>query len=889
MTMTAILCTWLEERRSGVTLGIGETMPRISWNVDGSHTQTAYEIELTSNGTTTATGRVASSSPRLIAWPFAALQSRTVATIRVRIWHGSEKTPSAWGEPLTLETGLLHPEDWAVDFVSPSPAAPHLTARPAYLLRATFYVDSPIVRARIYATAHGVYELEVNGKATNDELLAPGWSSYEHRLRYQTHDITHSVQSGKNVIGAWLADGWYRGRLGFNGGVWDNYGADVSLLAQLELTTEDGTITVVPLEREWLYRESPITAVGLYEGEDYDSTTLPAGWSTTSFDAAGWQSVSTLPRENFTATIEAPTGPPVRVTERLAPVAVRSMPNGRVRLDFGQNISGKLQISVTGARGHTITLHHAEELDAGELAIRPLRSAASIDRFICNGEGAQTWTPRFTYHGFRYAELENWPGEFDPKDVVALVLHTDMERTGWFESSNPLLNRLHDNVLWSMRDNFVDLPTDCPQRDERLGWTGDIQVFAPTASFLYAVHGTLQGWLRDLSAEQKSYGSVPNFVPWIECGFPPNPAAAWGDAAVILPWTLYERYGDTAILDAQYESMKAWVDQVASLSSPNGLWNEGFQLGDWLDPAAPPDDPAASRTDKYLVSTAYRAHSTRLLAKTAVLLGKTDDAAKYAEMARTVVSAFQSEFVTPNGRLASDTPTAYSTAIIFDLLQPAQRETAGKRLAILVGESDYRISTGFVGTPIICDALVATGSIDVAYYLLLQENMPSWLYPVTMGATTIWERWDSMLPDGSINSGEMTSFNHYALGAVADFMHRIVAGLSPSSPGYATMHFAPKPGGGLTSASASHVTPYGLASSSWSRAEGLFTLNIEVPGGTSATVLLPDGRVDLLHVGPGEHTLVCAFRDARDDLAAPAAFNIHNPEHRAARDAAQAA
>jgi alpha-L-rhamnosidase len=882
--MTKIERVWLEERVAGPTIGIGDRAPRISWTTALAASQVAYEIEIAGSPEgTVSTGRIESPQSRLIAWPGELLGSRANRLVRVRIWDGDGV--GDWSDWLEFETGLLDPMDWSEDFVSPSTSESTNAPRPGFLLRAQFDVDRPFVRARVYATAHGVYSLEVNGTDTSNDLLSPGWTSYRHRLRYQTHDVTALIHEGTNVLGGWLGDGWYRGRIGFNGGRWDNYGMDVALLAQLELTSADGTVSIVPLGESWRWSESPITAVGLYEGETFDARLAPIGWSQSPFDDASWAKPTILSRSNFEATIEAPDGPPVRPIERLSAVSVDRLVNGRIRLDFGQNIAGKLEITLDAPAGHAVRLHHAEELENGELAIRPLRGAASIDTYVSRGTGVATWTPRFTIHGFRYAELENWPAAFDASQVSALVVHTDMRRTGWFESSDSRLNQLHSNIVWSMRDNFVDLPTDCPQRDERLGWTGDIQVFAPTASFLYSVYGTLQGWLRDVSAEQRAFGSVPNFVPWIEVGFPSDPAAAWGDAAVVVPWVLYERTGDTAILQQQYDGMVAWVEQMASLAGERELWDEGFQLGDWLDPAAPPDDPAASTTDKYLVATAYRARSTRILSRVAQLLGRTADAKRYGDMADRVTAAFQREYVTPNGRLASDTTTAYSLALTFDLLTAEQRIIAGSRLAVLVAQAGYHISTGFVGTPIVCDALAETGSIDVAYHLLMQEECPSWLYPVTMGATTVWERWDSMLPDGSINPGEMTSFNHYALGAVADFMHRVVAGLAPAAPGYRKLRIAPQPGGGLRSARASHETPYGLAESSWTRNGSDFHLEIEVPPGCEAFVLLP-GEVDGETVGAGRHVFDATVRLAAEDPTIPEPFNIHNPAHRAARAAA---
>ena len=522
-------------------------------------------------------------------------------------------------------------------------------------------------------------------------------------------------------------------------------------------------------------------------------------------------------------------------------------------------------------------LRHAEVLEHGELATRPLRNAAARDSYVFAGGGTEEWTPRFTFHGFRYAEIDGWDGPVDALAVEAEVLHSDMRRTGWFDSSHALLNRLHENTVWGMRGNFIDLPTDCPQRDERLGWTGDIQTFGPAALYLYDSATVLKSWLRDLAAEQDDDGNVPNFVPWIACGFPDEPTAAWGDAAVIVPWTIYERTGDTAVLRDQYPSMTAWVELENRLSDPRGVWNHGFQLGDWLDPAAPFDNPGESRTDRYLVSTAYFARSAQLLAATARLLGRTEDADRYEAMHRRARKGFQTEFVSPSGRVVSDSATGLALAIVFDLLEPHQRATAGRRLAELVVEGDHRIQTGFVGTPIICDALVSTGSVDTAYHLLLQTQQPSWLYPVTMGATTIWERWDSMLPNGDVNPGEMTSFNHYALGAVVDFMHRRIAGLAPAAPGYRAVAVEPRPGGGLTSATAVHESPHGRIEVGWRREGERFLLRVVLPPEVSARIVLP-GSGEVLERTGGEHELEDRLRPAELDPPMPARINPHEPK-----------
>jgi len=521
-------------------------------------------------------------------------------------------------------------------------------------------------------------------------------------------------------------------------------------------------------------------------------------------------------------------------------------------LDFGQNLVGRLRIRIQGEAGTAVALRHAEVLDAGELGVRPLRRAAATDTYILAGNGMEEWAPSFTFHGFRYVEVSGWPGEFDPAAVTAEVIHSDMQRTGWFECSDPMVTKLHENVLWGMRGNFLYLPTDCPQRDERLGWTGDIQVFSPTASYLYDCDGFLASWLVDLALEQAPDGSVPFVVP-DALDSASTPAAAWGDAATLVPWVLYERFGDLDVLRVQYPSMKAWVDHIQRLAGGQHLWEGGFQFGDWLDPDAPPTQPAKSRTDPDLVASAYLFHSTQVLSQAAAVLDLAEDASAYSELADLVREAWLRQYVTPSGRILSDTQTAYAVAIEFAIVEsPELLHLMGDRLAWLVRRDGYRISTGFVGTPLVTDALTRTGHVRQAARMLLQTECPSWLYPITMGATTIWERWDSMLEDGSINPGEMTSFNHYALGAIADWMHRVVAGLAPAEPGYRRLEIAPQPLPGLDWANTRHSTPYGMAGAAWRRQGNQLVVTATVPANTSATVRLP-GRAPF-DVGAGDHS-----------------------------------
>jgi alpha-L-rhamnosidase len=728
------------------------------------------------------------------------------------------------------------------------------------LLRREFEVRPGVAQARLYVTALGLYEAHLNGAVVGDQVLAPGWSSYNKRLRYQTFDVTNLLHEGPNALGAILGDGWYRGRMGFGGGRKNIYGDKIALLAQLEIKFTDGTTESIVTDETWKAAKSAILASGIYDGETYDARLEKTGWSEPGYNDRDWSGVRLI--EWDLSKLVGPPGPPVRRAELVKPVSISTSPSGKTLVDLGQNLVGWLRLTVQGEAGRTITLRHAEVLENGELCTRPLRGAKQTDRYTLRGGGVETWEPHFTFHGFRYVEVDGWPGDLTTDNLLAVVVHSDMERTGWFESSDPLINRLHENVVWGMRGNFVDVPTDCPQRDERLGWTGDIEVFAPTASFLYDTAGFLTSWLADLTADQYESGIVPFVIPNIMDRELP-PMAAWSDAAVIVPWVLYQRFGDAGILETQFDSMCAWVDHLDRLTGEKRLWDQGFQFADWLDPDAPPDKPAQGKTNPNIVATAYFAHSAGLLAKAAAVLGRQEAAAHYHELAGQVRAAFQAEYVTPNGRVISDSASAYALALEFALLpDPQQRRNAGQRLAALARESGYRISTGFVGTPLICDALCSVGEYETAYRLLTQKDCPSWLYPITMGATTIWERWDSLLPDGSVNPGEMTSFNHYALGAIADWLHRTVAGLAPAEPGYRRLDIRPIPGGGLTYAQARHITPYGLAEVGWKIEGGQIQIEVVVPPNTTARVALPGKEGEAIEVLSGTHRWAYSYQEA---------------------------
>jgi alpha-L-rhamnosidase len=823
---------------TGPVLGIGTGTPRLSWQVpsaDADYTQSAYEIEIVRPDASPEVHAVESNEQVLVPWPGTPLAARESVGIRVRVRGGGEW--SEWSTPAIVEAGLLSPDDWTAAFVSPREIGEH--GSPAPILSGVVELPSGVVSARLYATAHGVYIPSLNGRRVGDEQLAPGWTAYQQRLRYQTYDVTELVQAGENRLEFLVGNGWYRGRLGFHGkhGL---YGERIGVLAQLEATTADGVVHVLASDGNWTARESTIFADDLYDGQRTDLRHKPG--PATAVDVL----------DADLGVLVAPDGPPVRVTDRLPAVEVTKSPTGKTLVDFGQNLVGRVKLRVRGgASGDEVVLRHAEVLENGELGVRPLRTAKATDSYVLAGPEEVTLESELTFHGFRYAEVTG-VAELRPDDIEAVVIGSDLRRTGWFESSDAQLDRFHENVVWGMRGNFVDVPTDCPQRDERLGWTGDIQVFSPTASFLFDSAGFLTNWLADLAAEQQKDGSVPFVVPDVLRQTGPA-TAAWGDAASIVPWVLYERTGDLGLLARQLPSMRAWVDKMAQLAGDDLLWAGGFQFGDWLDPTAPPENPFRAKADPDVIATAHLARSAEIVARAADLVGDAELAREYADLAARVRQAFAAEYTTEGGRVLSDAATTYALALQWALLPTEeQRRRAGERLADLVRTSGFRISTGFVGTPLMTDALADSGHPALAYRLLLQTGCPSWLYAVTMGATTVWERWDSMLPDGSINPGQMTSFNHYALGAVADWMHRRVAGLAPGDAGYRTIVVRPLLTPRLTSASAKHLTPYGEAAVSWSRSNGQVRLTVTVPVGSHAQVEVP-GQSTPLEVGHGTH------------------------------------
>lgn len=756
---------------------------------------------------------------------------------------------------------------------------PQVPLDAAPILRKSFELldGHGVVRdARLAATALGLCEATVNGRPASPDLLVPGWSSYEWRLRFSEWDVTELLKP-KNVLGLTLGHGWHNGRLGFSEQR-AVYGNERAGLAELRITYQDGYEQVIATDLDWEAGPSAICADDLYDGQHIDARLRDDSWLTPGPAPAGWTAVKEV--QQFDRNRLVPfLAPPVRRQETVRIQSVTGSPSGATLLDFGQNLVGWLRVKVKGTEGESIVVRHAEVLENGELGVRPLRTAKQTDTFTLSGH-EDVFEPTFTYHGFRYAEITGWPGTDAElvQNVEAVVISSDLVRTGRFECSDPLLNQLHSNVVWGMRGNFVGVPTDCPQRDERLGWTGDLSAFAPTATFLYDSEEFLRDWLLDLSAEQLNgdgtipvvipnnlkYEDLARFIPDSSENSTaeaddaisaqekpePTPTALWNDAAVWVPWAVWEASGNPEVLEVQYPSIASYVRTIAR-TTPEGVVSYGYQLGDWLDPTAPPEDPSRSKASSYVVATACLYRSVTLAARIANILGHDDDEAEFAEQADRMRKAFNRKFVS-EGHIESDAETVYALAICFGLLEADEQGRAGDRLAQLVVHSGYRISTGFAGTPFILHALSKTGHLDTAYQLLLQQECPSWLYPVTMGATTVWERWDSMLPDGSINPGEMTSFNHYAFGAVADWMHKVIGGLAPLDAGYRRFLVAPRPGGGLTWAKTSLDRPEGQIRIQWESRDKELILNLVVPEGLEAVVTLDGLPTQTLRSGAHE-------------------------------------
>ncbi|MFI1206974.1 alpha-L-rhamnosidase [Streptomyces sp. NPDC020802] len=728
-------------------------------------------------------------------------------------WRGAGFDDSGW--PAAKEAADWGAGPWGK--VVPASFAAHQLRHEFTLPR------KKVARARLYATALGLYEAHLNGRRVGRDQFAPGWTDYRERVQYQTYDVTTLLRPGANAIGAYVAPGWYAGNVGMFGP--HQYGEHPALLAQLEVDYADGTSERVTSGTHWRAAPGPIVSADLLSGETYDARKETSGWTSPGFDDRAWPGVRAAGDAAPPLIVAQPDGP-VRVAEELPVKRVTEPEPGVFVFDLGQNMVGSVRLRVSGDAGTTVRLRHAEVLNPdGTLYTANLRTAAATDTYVLKGSGEETYEPRFTFHGFRYVEVTGFPGTPSAGAVTGRVMHTSAPFTLDFETDVPMLNKLHSNITWGQRGNFLSVPTDTPARDERLGWTGDINVFAPTAAYTMESARFLTKWLVDLRDAQTAEGSFTDVAPTV--GALGDGVAGWGDAGVTVPWSLYQAYGDLRVLDDAWPSVQAWLKYLERNSS--NLLRPASGYGDWLN--------VSDETPKDVIGTAYFAHSADLAARIAEELGK--DAAPFTGLFERIRTAFQKAYVTSDGRVKGDTQTAYVLALSMDLLPTELRTAAADRLVALIEAKDWHLSTGFLGTPRLLPVLTDTGHTDVAHRLLQQRSYPGWGYQIDKGATTMWERWDSVRPDGGFQTPDMNSFNHYAYGSVGEWMYTNIAGIAAGRPGYRHIVVRPRPGGGVTSARATFASVRGPVSTRWRQRSGGFDLTCSVPANTTAEVWIP--------------------------------------------------
>jgi alpha-L-rhamnosidase len=855
-------------------IGLDEPRPRLSWRLRDDRRgarQSAYHIQAAGTAERLAagdadlwdSGKVDSDRSIFVDYgppppPEAdsgaiALQSATGVGAGVRVWWrvrvwDAAGEPSGFSEPAFFEMGLLDRSAWSgAKWIGGSTVGGPRTLVPAPCLRSAFTLDASPRRARLYVSALGLYECEINGRVVGDGVFRPGWTDYRKRVQYDTYDVTDLLSAGDNCIGAMLGDGWYCGHVANRDR--QLYGDRPRLLALLRVELADGRVVEVASDENWRWAEGPIVENDLIMGESYDARREMPGWSSAGFDDTGW-----LPAEVFEdegAARVASASPPVRRVREVGPTGDPTAIGDRFIFDFGQNLSGRVRLRVKGPAGRTVGIRHAEMLQKdGSLYTENLRTARATDAYTLRGDDAgETWEPRFTFHGFRYVELSGFPGTPTRDAVTAVVLQSDTPPTGTFSCSDEMLNKLQHCIEWGQRSNFLEVPTDCPQRDERLGWTGDAQVFIRTACFNMDVSGFFAKWQQDLADIQGADGAVGPFAPDARPNFslPPGDAGpAWSDAIVICPWTVYRCYGDTRLLERHYASLRRYVDHLARLSFGHirchYLKDPWGGFGDWVAMDALIGNDFTP-TPKDLIGTAYAARVNGIVADIARVLGKADEARELDARRDAIVEAFNREFVTAVGRVQGHNQTSYLLALAFDLLPEPLRDNAVAHLRKCFAWRKWHLSTGFVGTPLICPTLTRFGHTDDAYRVLQQRTYPGWLYPILQGATTMWERWNSYTHEHGFGPVDMNSFNHYAYGAVGEWMYATIAGIDldpdPMVPAFKRSVIRPQPGGGLTWARASLQTPYGELATDWRIDGGRFTLEVAVPPNTSATVVLP--------------------------------------------------
>jgi alpha-L-rhamnosidase len=841
-------------------LGIGETRPRLSWRLrsgrrgDRPTSCRVTVVRLARSGREADlcwdSGWRAEASPS-VTYLGAPLESSTRYRwhLQVRDADGADSTPvSSW-----FETGLLRSSDWRASWIqrdpeSAGPANPptdddvlgdgllgHLNRRlpPCAQLRRAFQLQSPPVRARLFISARGLYEARLNGARVGDHQLAPGWTDYRSRIQYQCYDVTDLAVAGQNVLGVILGDGWYCGRVGPGSRqLGQHYGPASQLIAQLQVDFADGRREVVATDADWLASTGPLRFADLLAGEFYDARKELAGWDLPGFDAAAWSPVLVL--DGDTRLLVADSDEPVRAVEELTPRSIEQRGDGVQLVDLGQNMVGRVRLTIRNpAAGARIVLRHGEAVtDDGDLYTANLRLAIATDVYIAAGRTTEVLEPRFTCHGFRYVEVSGYPGELRAGDLTGVVLHSDVPRAGHLQTSDESVNRLLSNIWWGQRGNFVSVPTDCPQRDERLGWLADAQVFLPTACYNADVAAFFARWMRDVVSSRLPGGAFPDVAPRLV--FEREGAPGWGDGGVIIPWSLWRTYGDRQVLERSFPAMAGWVDHIYR-SNPDLIWRQraGNHYGDWLQVDA--------QTPREVLATAYFARSAELVARAATVLGKSAEAQRYGELASRIAEAFRAQFVASDGRVAGDTQTCYLLALAFGLLRDAQVPGAVEYLAADIEGRGHRLTTGFLGVALLCPVLTAHGRSDLAYALLHQDDYPSWNYSVRHGATTIWERWDGWTQEHGFQSVAMNSLNHYSLGSIGEWLYRSVAGIAQtdSSVAFGDLEIRPVPGGRLTWARGSYESPHGLIETSWRIEAGVLSLCVSVPPGATASIWVP--------------------------------------------------
>jgi alpha-L-rhamnosidase len=849
-------------------LGVAPDRVRLSWMLEGAGTgraQRAYQVLVAPGSERLAvgedlwwdSGRVESSGSVDIGYSGRPLACGGRYEWRVRVWDEGGIV-SSWSAPAWFEVELDPANGWRACWIGPGQAQkiatppaqsdpPDLVAMalgPAPYLRRAFVTRMPVASARLYVTALGLYEARLNGHRVGDAFLVPGWTDYARRIPYQTYDVTGLLREGENVIGAVIADGWYAGFVGFDAKrAGAHYGTAPELLAQLVITFRDGNSQWIVTDEHWQARDGAIRHADLMMGERHDLRLEPHGWDAPGFDANGWHTVHC--RDRGLVPLVADPGPPVRVTDEISTAGITRDACGRRIFDFGQNLSGWLKIQVDGPVGTSIHIRHAEVLAGdGSLYTDNLRSARQTDEFILDA-GPAILEPRFTLHGFRYAEISGYPGDLAPSDVVARVAHSDIPAAGSFSCSEAWLDRLFANIDWGQRGNFISVPTDCPQRDERLGWLGDAQVFARTACYNRDVAAFLSKWLDDVADAQHESGAFSDIAPRLN--IPWAGAAAWADAGVIIPWTLHKMYGDRGVLERHLGAMNAWMDFIER-ANPDYLRARelGRSYNDWL---APGDDD----TPPELLATAYWAYDAALMAEIAGAAGRAGDVAGYRALRAKIRSAFMDAFVADDGQITSGTQTAYALGLHMELIPGELRAAAARHLVAAIMDADWHLTTGFVGVGYLLPVLSSAGYLDIAYRLLAQRTPPSWRYMVDNGATTIWERWDGWTQEGGFQSPRMNSFNHYALGSVGEWLYRFVLGIDqePGTAGFGRLLLRPHPGGELRWARGSYKSIRGVIRSGWEREGERFRFWAEVPPNASASVHIPSADAAGVRDGAG--------------------------------------